>query len=135
MTRPRHKHRSVAQQAAELAMAAPQVVAHRMSRMAMAGVNPSAADQREFMQMGSEKVLAFSQGAVAMWSAAARVNWNLAQAMAGSASRPGAASWLGLADHLWQWPQRTQQALGAGLAPVHAKAVSNAKRLSKRGKR
>ena len=44
----------VARQATDLAVAAPQVVAHRLTRMAMAGANPSARDRREFTRMVSE---------------------------------------------------------------------------------
>ena len=51
----------VARQATDLAVAAPQVVAHRLTRMAMAGANPSARDRREFTRMVSEKQTAFQQ--------------------------------------------------------------------------
>src|SRR5687767_7245116 len=44
---------------AELAIAAPQVVAVRTARMLAAGVNPGAADRAEFSRMGTEKVQAF----------------------------------------------------------------------------
>ncbi len=56
----------VARQATDLAVAAPQVVAHRLTRMAMAGANPSARDRREFTRMVSEKQTAFQQSWAAM---------------------------------------------------------------------
>ena len=50
-TRLSRKPKPAAVQAAELALAVPQVVAHRMARMALAGHSPSARDQREFQMM------------------------------------------------------------------------------------
>lgn len=47
----------LARQSAELAFAAPQVIAHRVSRMWMAGTAPSARDQHEFYTMGAEKII------------------------------------------------------------------------------
>jgi hypothetical protein len=44
---------------AEIAVAAPQVVAIRTARMLSAGIHPSAADRVEFSNMGTEKVPAF----------------------------------------------------------------------------
>ena len=60
------KAASVARQATDLAIAAPQVVAHRLTRMALAGANPSARDRREFTRMVSEKQTAFHQSWAAM---------------------------------------------------------------------
>ena len=45
------KSASVATQAAELALAAPQVVAHRVARMALAGATPSERDRKEFERL------------------------------------------------------------------------------------
>src|SRR5438128_1971363 len=50
----------------ELAFAVPQVVAHRLTRMALAGPVLSARDRREFHGMGQEKVHAFWQSWFAM---------------------------------------------------------------------
>lgn len=117
-------------QATELAIAAPQVVAHRLSRMATAGFNPSAADRREFVEMGSEKVLAFSQGWMAMAAQMLRWQSGLVQAMWGMWLKPGSSAPMAA---LWQQSSLAPwKALGAGLAPVHAKAVSNARRLNRR---
>src|SRR3954447_7115260 len=51
----------LARQAGELAFAVPQVVGHRLTRMALAGPVLSARDRREFHGMGQEKMLAFWQ--------------------------------------------------------------------------
>ena len=48
-------------QASELLVAAPQVVAHRLGRMALSGPKPSLKDQREFHRMGAEKIAAFGE--------------------------------------------------------------------------
>ena len=56
---------AIARQAAELAFAVPQVIAHRALRAAMAGASPSARDLKEFQLMGAEKIAALNES----WSA------------------------------------------------------------------
>lgn len=46
---------------AELSLASPQVIAHRVTRMALAGASPSKRDRTEFTGMVVEKQLAFAQ--------------------------------------------------------------------------
>jgi len=107
----------------ELALAAPQVVAHRLARLALAGPHPSARDRAEFARMVREKQLAFAQSWLAMWAEGLRVQQGLwlAWARAPAPGRRAAARWV--ADGL---------RIGArGLSPVHAKAVANARRLSR----
>jgi hypothetical protein len=106
----------LARQAAELAVAAPQVIALRTARMAAAGASPSAQDQAEFLKMGAEKVAAFYESWAATWSTALQVQIRLGGAWMSSASAASGAM--------------TKVAL-AGLAPVHGRAVANAKRLSR----
>lgn len=96
-------------------MAAPYVVGHRLTRMAMAGNSPSARDRKEFARMGTEKALAFAESWQAMWLAAARAN----QAMALS-------WWRGY----WSAASRI---MFAGIGPVHRRAVGNARRLRRAG--
>lgn len=124
MPRRRTPSPRVAQQVAELALAAPQVIALRTARLAAAGHSPSRQDQAEFVRMGSEKLIAFQQSWAAMWLASWRVQVMLAQAVSsGSASALAEASRAALGV-----------VLSAGLAPIHRRAVSNARRLS-RGRR
>ena len=66
-SRRRNPSQRLAAQSVELAWAAPQVVAHRLTRMANAGSQPSARDRHEFARMGHEKVLAFAQSGMAFW--------------------------------------------------------------------
>ncbi len=128
-TRRRTPAQTLAQKSLELSIAAPQVVAQRLARMALAGARPSARDQKEFLGMGVEKVVAFQQSWVAMWSQLARAQ---AEAVASlymaplRGSRRAAGSAVSRANHT------AAQVLAAGIAPVHAKAVANAKRLSRK---
>ncbi|HIV72779.1 MAG TPA: hypothetical protein H9903_17715 [Candidatus Aquabacterium excrementipullorum] len=127
----RRKTRSLATQTAELALATPQVMAHRLTRMALAGHNPNARDQKEFHLMGAEKVAAFQESWMAMGLQAWRVQmqmWNSAMQafwMPWGRTLPTASSTLG------QWQKATLGILGQGMAPVHRRAVANAKRLGR----
>jgi hypothetical protein len=128
MARRSHSTRSIALQAAELAWAAPQVMTHRLLRLATAGPNPSLRDRGEFARMGWEKVGAFYES----WTA-----------MAFETLRQQQAWWLAMASATtWPWlfahpgTAHSRRALhhivGRGLAPVHRRALANARRLAKR---
>lgn len=112
----RRNSTKLATQSAELALAVPQVVAHRLTRMALAGAQPSARDRREFHGMGQEKVLAFYQSWFAM-------GWAVVQAMQ--------KAWLAMLQGARVPLIDTQHVLSQGLAPVHRRAKSNAKRLAR----
>ncbi len=102
---------------AQIGMAVPQVMAHRLTRLALAGPVLSPRDRKEFTGMVMEKQLAFSQA----WMAMAMETWRMQQAWA--------TAWF-----TGQVPSLTSAAnriAAKGLAPVHRKAVSNAKRLAK----
>jgi hypothetical protein len=116
MARP-SRHLTNARQLAELGVAVPQVVAHRVARLALAGPLPNARDSAEFTGMVWEKQLAFSQAFVGM--AAEAVRWNQQWALSWfGGPRPDVAQGVGAV-------------FSKGLAPVHRKAVSNARRLSR----
>jgi hypothetical protein len=113
-------------------MAVPQVVAHRVGRMATAGPAPSARDRKEFQLMGAEKTAAFYESWAAMGWAAMKAQQSMATSMMRSLTvmptlgrpLPGLPSSTALAHH-------TLNVLSRGLAPVHRRAVGNAKRLGK----
>ena len=117
----------LATQAIELGLAVPEVVARRVVRMALAGPSPSAADREELLRMGAEKFSAFYESWNDMFLALYRANLRLF--LSGPA-------WWSMA-----WPRhghrvgsaRLQRAaldiLGSGVAPIHRRAVRNAKRL------
>lgn len=107
---------SLSRQATELAVAVPQVVAHRLTRMALAGPRPSARDRREFHAMGLEKVHAFWQSWFAM-------GWAMAEAMQ--------KAWLALLQGAQVPAFDANAILARGMAPVHRKATANARRLAR----
>src|SRR5689334_16316658 len=109
--------------AAQLAMAVPQVVAHRVARMAMAGPLPPPRGRREFHRMGAEKATAFVESWGAMAAEAARAN----QALVGAMAQMFWAPWLGGRTPARAVADQMQSAalgiLDKGMAPVHRKAV------------
>ena len=124
MKRPRRPRRSSASRLVDLGIAAPQVVAYRLARIAAAGATPSARDRREFTGMVLEKQTAFAQGWMAMWVEVALAQQRFLMAcLAGTPWTPTQALRAG-AD--WE------QAASRGLAPLRNKAVANARRLSRR---
>lgn len=130
--RHRRKPQRLAKQTIELGLALPQVLAHRMTRLALAGLAPSLRDRREFYLMGTEKVAAFYESWNAMLAEMLQANLKLA-----------------LSPVFWWWSpwtdtrrlprlglarsKRTALAiLSSGIAPVHRRAVANAKRLGRK---
>lgn len=102
---------------AELGIAAPQVVGHRLTRMATAGPVLSPRDQREFAEMVWEKQRAFTQAYMGMLSAAFvfQQRW-----------------WLSmLTGRTPSWNTAAHQMFSRALTPVHRKATSNARRLGR----
>jgi hypothetical protein len=112
----RRKTQGLVRQSSELALAVPQVVAHRLTRMALAGPIPNARDRREFHDMAQEKVHAFSQSWFAM-------GWAMTQAMQ--------QAWMAMLLGTRVPMIDAQGILAKGMAPVHRKATANARRLAK----
>lgn len=132
-TRNRRKATHLGRQASEMWLAAPQVVAHRLGRMAVAGPRPSAKDQREFHRMGAEKLAAFGEAWQAMTWQMLKSNQQIAASMLrswwpmlGTRGAPAAAP---LTQAALAWQAATLDILGQGLRPVHRRAVANARRL------
>jgi hypothetical protein len=120
-TRPRRRPKSTTSKLVELSLAAPQVVAHRLTRMALAGPVPNARDRREFTGMVTEKQLAFAQSWLAMWGELVAQQQALGLSLLSGAftgRRPAGRAASSLS-----------RIVGAGMDPVHRKAVANAKRL------
>jgi hypothetical protein len=124
----KHSSRSVAVQQIELAMAAPQVVAHRVLRMMTAGATPQPRDTAEFARMVSEKTSAFSQSWVASWTAMWWAPWRVVAELLRSRSAWGGVA-NGLAPVQRAWNRQGWNIAGTSLAPVHRTAVANARRL------
>jgi len=130
-TRPNRKTKSIAVQAAELAFAVPQVVGHRITRMAMAGHLPSERDRKEFDLMVAEKNSAFAQSWVAMANQSLIAQQALSASWLRTLCSPIGVGAPNVSTVLHQVHGATLGVLGKGLAPVHRKAVANAKRLAR----
>ena len=132
LARRRRPSASLSAKTAELALAVPQVVAHRLLRMAHAGPHLSARDRKEFARMIAEKNSAFAESWSAMSQQLLQSQRTFAEALANAAAmrrpKPDSASAHAFAEQL----QRAALAVvGKGLAPVHRRAVANAKRLAR----
>jgi hypothetical protein len=128
----RHTRRSkqLAAQAAELTMAVPQVMAHRLTRMALAGNTLSERDRAEFDLMSSEKSAAFLESWQAMTVQSMRANQALSMSFFRAFWSPTIAGKLSMGSMSAQVQNAAIGVLGKGMAPVHRRAVANAKRLS-----
>jgi hypothetical protein len=128
MHRSRKTH-SIARQATDLAIAAPQVMAHRLSRIALAGVNPDRHDRQEFARMILEKQIGFGEAWIAMTAqgfiAAQTLSWTLLRAFW--------MPWLGAPAHTInaQLSRSAHDMLARGMAPLTRRAVANSKRLTR----
>jgi len=127
----RRKTRSLAAKATEMAIAVPQVVAHRVTRMALAGPRLSTRDRREFERMVAEKNSAFGES----WNAMALQASRAQQMLACEFLRSFLTLSLGRRPTVATSAVKLQRAaidvLGKGLAPVHRKAMANARRLAR----
>ncbi|NRT57876.1 polyhydroxyalkanoate granule-associated phasin [Sphaerotilus uruguayifluvii] len=116
-------------QMTELAFSVPFVVSHRLTRMALAGPNPSARDRKEFMTMGLEKVTAFQQSWLAMmWTGA-----GVSQEMVAAGLRWWMMPWSSApaSKAMEVMHQAPMKVASAGLKPVSRRAGANARRLSR----
>jgi len=127
--------RALQAKAAELALAVPQVVAHRLARFAHAGAKPTLRDRKEFARMFAEKREAFGES----WQAMALQAWRSQHAFATTLARTAltpASLRRSPAAHAFALQLQMQRAalamFGKGLAPVHRRAVANAKRLGRK---
>ena len=113
---------STAVKLAELGVAAPQVIAHRLTRMVLAGPTISARDRKEFTGMIVEKQAAVAQAWTAMFAEGVRLQQQLALSLfTGATPR----------QHAAQAKSGASRIASTGLAPFHRKAVANAKRLAR----
>jgi hypothetical protein len=125
------KKKSTSTKVAELVFAVPQVVAHRVTRMALAGPVLSKHDRREFNLMVAEKNIAFAQAWQEMFKQSVRANRALVPTFMRSIWSPSAASKGSAGKAIAQMQNAALGVFGRGLAPFHQKAVANAKRLAR----
>ena len=128
---PGFRKASAASKAADIAVAAPQVIAHRVTRMALAGPLPDARDRKEFTGMVQEKQLAFAQSFMAWNTEILRWQMQWQMQMFGAMV---SGNWQSMANRMLS-PQplmaAAERATAKAMEPVRRKAVANAKRLSK----
>lgn len=114
---------STLQQAAEIGWHAPLVIGQRMQRIAAAGVQPSAADQREWIRMVTEKNVAAFESATELWSAllsGQQRAW-LRALQSGRLHAPSFAM-----------DAATARGLSRSLRPVSRRVKANSRRLTRR---
>jgi len=133
--RPSRSSRKLAQHALDLSLAAPAVIAQRLTRIAQAGATPTARDLAEMHRMGAEKVAAFG----AAWQAMALAAMQAQQSYLQSLSRSMLTPWWLAPRSIGAAARRANAAaasvLGAGLAPIRHRAVGNARRLARQRRR
>lgn len=126
--------------AAELAAAAPQVIAARLAMGAAALSTPSTKANTEALRMVSEKAQAFTEAGMAAGASAAEIGtrtaaFMMAEAAAGAAALTtpfGAAQAAGrFCDHWTGMARLGLQMQSAALAPIHKAATANARRLKR----
>ena len=130
-TRRTRKSKSLTVKSMELALSVPQVVAHRVTRMAVAGPKLSDRDRKEFQMMVNEKRAAFAQAWRDMAMHAFRANQAFTASMLRFFFTPFSYKKPSAPSAAAQVQNAAIGVLGKGLAPIHRKAVSNARRLAK----
>jgi hypothetical protein len=130
-SRRRRKSKSLAAQSFELGIAAPQVIAHRIARLASAGAARSAGDRSEFQRMGIEKLAAVNEAWTAMATQAFLENQKVALGFIQSLWFPWMRPTPTVKSVSRQLNRAAEGILAKGLAPVRRRAVANAKRLGR----
>lgn len=128
--RSKRKRNALSVKTAELAVAAPQVIAHRMARLAASGLSPSERDRKEFRRMSTEKMDAFIESWNEMAMQAFRANQALGVSVLRSFWRPWFGRKLSVRTTSSRFHHGALDVLGKGLGPIHRRAVANAKRLA-----
>jgi hypothetical protein len=130
-SQPQVHHQALSKKSSELAAAATQVVAHRVTRMVLAGPMPSKRDRIEFQRMVDEKKQAFTESWLAMTTQSLLAN----QALLTTAWNTLYHPWLGGGATPGAMATQMQNAgfgvINKAMAPVHRTAMANAKRLAK----
>ena len=126
-SRHRRKVSTIARQSAELALAAPEVMTHRLTRIYLSAGRPSKRESAELQRMATEKVAAVSAAWNAMAMELLRAYLRLAvfptAFITSTSSRQAARALSAHTIHT------AAAVTAAGLAPVHRRATSNVRRL------
>jgi len=127
----RRKPKSFAVQTFEVGIAAPQVIAHRLAGMARANIAPSALSTTELHRMGAEKIAAINEAWAAMVTQAILENQKFALRFMQSLRWPWMCPTCTMKAVPRQLSRAAESILGKGMAPVHRRAVANARRLGR----
>lgn len=126
----RRTRKSMTVRAAELSIAVPAVIAHRVTRMAQVGTSHSVRDRKEFYRMSTEKIAAFNESWNAMAFQAVRANQQMVMSFMQSFWFPwGSAKSSTKSTSLRKLTNAAQSILEKGLVPIHRRVISNSKRL------
>lgn len=132
------KQRRLNRDAAQMAAAVPQVIAHRVSRMMVAGVVPNGRDQHEFYLMGAEKVAAFQESWLAMTQQSLAAQQQFAAWWMQTWWRVALGGWMNpptfgtlSTGAQKRWLSAMFDVTHRGIEPVRRRAVANARRLNR----
>lgn len=126
--RRRRVARSLPVQLTGLAFSVPQVVTHRLGRIATAGPDPSSVDRDEIYRMTTEKVAAFYES----WAAMQVEGMRLSQELWLSSLQAAWTPWLAPTGYKRKLRRGTARIAAHGLSPISRRASANARRLAKR---
>ena len=127
----RRNAKTAAAKMVDISLAAPQVVAHRVTRMAHSGPVLSERDRKEFTGMVQEKQLAFAQSFLAWNTAVLRWQMHMQMQWFSACLRGDYAKAFQPFFSPLPLAAAGEKAAAQALEPVRRKAVSNAKRLAK----
>lgn len=130
-TRSKTKEGRAAKQIADLAITAPVVIAQRMSRLAVPGVQSSAAGKRESRRMVSEKVAASTEAVIGVTAAVMRANANFATMLMRSWLRPAGSPYRNAGAFANLMRSAAADISSSAVVPALRKVKANAKRLSR----
>lgn len=129
----RRKRNTMTDDMVQLSMAAPMVVAQRMTRIALAGASPSASDRREMNRMSAEKIAAISESWNTTATQMARASMNLGFDLMFVAWSPWSPAGGRVKAAAARFSDAATASLQGSLGPVRRRAVANARRLGRKG--
>lgn len=130
----RRKKTTMADDMAQLAIAAPMVVAQRMTRMALAGASPSARDRKEMDRMSAEKIAALTETWNTTAARMAQANVNLGFDLMRAALSPWNRTGGLVNAAATRFGNAATESVQGSLGPMRRRAVANAKRLGRRSR-
>jgi hypothetical protein len=116
----------LALQLGEMWLASAKVIAHRTTRMAAAGPMPGERDRDEFTLMGREKFDATNESALAV-----AAHFSTMHLQFGTPAFGSLMSGTALLAAFSELSDSAARLFGSSLAPIHARATANARRLGK----